>query len=51
MLGAFVVLITPCLVHYKTVADTSYDRTIDVLIIIYAIIIGISLAVAIIVLW
>jgi hypothetical protein len=51
VIGSFVVLITPALVHFKIVADSSCDRTINVLIVIYAAVFAVTLGTLIIIRW
>jgi len=51
VLGSFVVLITPCLIHYKLMAETSCSKAINILIIIYSSAMAIILGTLIIYRW
>lgn len=43
LLGSFIVIVTPALVHYKLVSDTKCSKVVNVLIIIYAIVAALAL--------
>jgi hypothetical protein len=51
VIGSFVVLITPALIHYREVSETKSSRVINVLIIIYASIMALVLGTLIIYNW
>lgn len=51
VIGSFVVLITPSLVHYKVVATSQCDKTINILIVIYAACFALTLGTLIIIRW
>ena len=51
VLGSFIVLITPSLIHRKLNADTAFKKGIDIAIIIYAVIMAVWLSTLIIYRW
>ena len=51
VVGSFIVLITPSLVHYKVVADTKYSKVINIMVIIYAVTFAIVLGSLILYFW
>lgn len=51
VIGSFIVIITPALVHYKVIADTQCSKVSDILIIIYAVCAAITIGTLIIYDW
>ena len=51
ILGNFIVLITPTLIHYKVVAETKYSKTMNIGIVIYSSVLAVVLSSLIVAIW